>query len=74
MPLKSYPTTAKFDYSNTILVVKPVGSNAAVSLRSKHNINRLKLFYFENGIGSILGYDDLKSRKYTTYVLRPSEL
>ena len=42
--LKSCPTPkmAEFDYSNTILIVKPVGSDAITSLRSEHNINRLK--------------------------------
>ena len=74
IPLKSYPKLAKFDYLNTILIVKPVGLDAIVSLRSKYNTNRLKLFYFEDGISSILGYDDLRSRKYTPYILRPLKL
>ena len=74
MPLKSCPTTAEFDYSNTILVVKPVGSDTAASLRSEPNTNRLKSFHFEDGVSSVLGYDDSKSRECTTYVLRPPEL
>ena len=44
---------AEFNYTNTILIVKPVGSDAAASLRSEHNTNRLKSFYFEVGVSSI---------------------
>ena len=51
--LISFPTIVEFDYINTILIVKPVGSDAIVSLRSKYNTNHLKLFYFEIGISSI---------------------
>ena len=51
--LISFPTMAEFDYTNTILIVKPVGSDAAASLRSEHNTNRLKSFYFEVGVSSI---------------------
>ena len=65
---------AEFDYSNTILIVKPVGSDAAASLRSEHNTNRLKSFHFEDGVSSISGYDDSRSRECTPYVLRPPEL
>ena len=44
---------AEFDYTNTILIVKPVGSDAAASLRSEHNTKRLKSFCFEVGVSSI---------------------
>ena len=74
MPLKSCPTMAEFDYSNTILIVKPVGPDAAASLRSKHNTNRLKSFHFEDGVSSIAEYDDTRSRECTPYVSRPPEL
>ena len=72
--LKSYPTMAEFDYSNTILVVKPVGPDAAASLRSEHNTNRLMSFHFEDGVSSVSGYDDSRSRECTPYVSRPPEL
>lgn len=65
---------AEFDYSNTILIVKPIRPDTAVSLRSKHNINHLKSFYFENSVSSVLGYDDLRSREYTLYVSPPPKL
>ena len=65
---------AEFDYSNTILIVKPVGPDAAASLRSKHNINRLKSFHFEDGISSVAEHDDIRSRECTPYVSRPPEL
>ena len=74
MPLKSYPTIAKFEYLNTILIVKPVGTDTIGLLRSKHNANRLKLFYFEDGISSVADYDHIRSRECTPYVLRPPEL
>lgn len=47
-------TITEFDYINIILIVKSMRSNATASLRSKYNINRLKLFYFEVDISSIL--------------------
>ena len=65
---------AGFNYLNIILIIKLVGSNTVVSLRSEYNINRLKLFYFEDGISSVSGYNDLRSRECTLYILRPSEL
>ena len=65
---------AEFDYSNTILIVKSVGPDTAASLRSEHNINRLKSFHFEDGVSSVLGYDDSRSRECIPYVSRPSEL
>ena len=65
---------AGFDYSNTILIVKPVGPDAAASLRSEHNTNRLKSFHFEDGVSSVSGYDDSRSRECTPYVSRPPEL
>ena len=70
---------AEFDYSNTILIVKPVGPEAAASLRSDHNTNRLKSyrFEFEDGVGSFSGHDpsdDPRSRECTPYVSRPPEL
>lgn len=71
MPLKSYPTMAEFDYSNTILIVKPVETDTAASLRSEHNTNRLKSFHFEDGVSSVAEYDDTRSREYTPYVSRP---
>ena len=74
MPLKSYPTIAEFDYSNSILIVKPIGPDAKVSLYSKHNINYFKLIYFKDDINSVIEYDDIRSRKYILYVLRSSEL
>ncbi len=55
MPLKSYPTMAELEYSNTILIVKPVGTDAAALLRSEHNANRLKSSKFG---GCIMGIDD----------------
>ncbi len=74
MPLKSCPMMAEFDYSNTILIVKPVGPDAAASLRSGYNTNRLKSFYFKDGVSSVSGYDDPRSRECTPYVSRPPEL
>ena len=74
MPLKSYPTMAEFDYSNTILIVKPVGPAATASLRSEHNTNRLKSFHFEDGVSRVSGYDDSRSRECTPYISRPPEL
>lgn len=64
----------EFDYSNTILIVKPVGSDAIASLRSDHNTNRLMLFHFEEDVSRVLGYDDLRSRECISYVSRPPEL
>lgn len=64
----------EFDYSNTILIVKPIRPDTTASLRSKHNTNRLKSFHFEDGVSSVLGYDDLRSREYTPYISRPSKL
>ena len=72
--LKSYPTMVEFVYSNTILIVKLVGPDAIVSLRSDYNTNRLMLFHFEDGVSNVLGYNDFRSRKCTSYVLRPPEL
>ena len=74
MPLKSCPTTVEFDHSNTILIVKPVGPDAAASLRSEHNTNRLKPFHFGDGVSSVTEYDDIRSRECTPYVPRPPEL
>ena len=54
--------------------MKPIEIDTIVSLRSKYNINRLKLFHFENDINNILGYNDIRSYKYTFYVLRPLKL
>ena len=65
MPLKSCPTMAELDYLNTILIVKPVGPDAAISLRSKQNANRLKSFHFEDGTSSVAEYDDTRSRECT---------
>ena len=74
MPLKSCPTMAEFECSNTILIVKPVGTDAAGLLRSEHNANRLKSFHFEDGVSSVADYDDTRSRECTPYVSRPPEL
>ena len=74
MSLKSCPTMAEFDYSNTILIVKPVGPDAIASLRSDHNTNRLMSFHFEDGVSSVSGYDDSRSRECTPCVSRPPEL
>ena len=49
---------AEFDYSNTILIVKPVGPDAAASLRSEHNTKRLISFHFEDGVSSVSEYKD----------------
>ena len=65
---------AECDYLNTILIVKPVGPDTAVSLRSEQNANRLKLFHFEDGTSSVTEYDDTRSRECTLYILRPPEL
>lgn len=65
---------ADFDYSDTILIVKPVGPDAAASLRSEYNTNRLKLFHFEDGISSVADYDTTRSRECTPYISRPPEL
>ena len=72
--LKSCPTIAKLDYSNTILIVKPVGPDATASLRSEHNANSLMSFHFEDGDTIDSGYDDSRSRECTPYVSRPPEL
>ena len=74
MSLKLCLTMAEFDYSNTILIVKPVGPDAAASLRSEYNTKRLISFHFEDGVSSISGYDDSRSRECTPYVSRPPEL
>ncbi len=65
---------AEFDYSNTILIVKPLGPDAIASLRSDHNAKRLMSFHFEDGVSSVSGYDDSRSRECTPYVSRPPEL
>ena len=74
LSLKTCLMMAEFDYSNTILIVKPVGPDATASLRSDHNTNRLMLFHFEDGVSSVSGYDDSRSRECTPYVSRPPEL
>ena len=74
LSLKSFLTMIEFDYLNIILIVKSIESNAVVSLRFDHNINRLMSFHFEDDINSVLEYDDLRSRKYILYVSRPSKL
>ncbi len=66
---------AEFNYSNTILIVKPVGPDAAASLMSEHNVNRLKSFHFEQDVNSIADRSKNKrSRECTPHVSRPSEL
>ncbi len=74
MSLKFCLTMAEFDYSNTILIVKPVGPDATASLQSDHNTNRLMSFHFEDGVSRVSGYDDSRSRECTPYVSRPPEL
>ena len=37
--------------------------NVIISLRFKYNINRFKLFHFENDVNSVIEYDDIKNRK-----------
>ncbi len=74
LSLKSCLMMAEFDYANTILIIKPVGPDAAASLRSEHNTNRLKSFHFEDGISSVADYDTTRSRECTPYVSRPPEL
>lgn len=71
MPLKSCPTMVEFGYSNTIFIVKPMGSDIVISLRSKHNINRLKLFHFEDDVNSVIDYDD---KRISLYISRPPKL
>ena len=65
---------AELDYSSTILIIKPVGPDAAASLRSEHNTKRLMSFHFKDGFNSTSGFDDPRSRECTPYVSRPSEL
>ena len=74
MSLKFCLTMAEFDYSNTILIVKPVGPDAAALLRSEYNTKRLISFHFEDCVSSISGYDNSRSRECTPYVSRPPEL
>ena len=73
LSLKTCLMIIEFDYSNIILIVKSIESNAIASLRSDYNINRLISFHVEDGISSVLEYDDLKSRKYTLYILYSSK-
>ena len=65
---------ADWDYSNTILIIKPVGPDAAASLRSEHNTKGLISFHFKDGVSSTSKSDDPRSRECTPYVPRPSEL
>ena len=74
MSLKFCLTMAEFDYSNTILIVKSVESDATASLRSEYNTKRLISFHFENCVSSIFEYDDLRSRECILYVSRPPKL
>ena len=74
MSLKFCLMMAKFDYSNTILIVKPVGPDASALLRSEYNTERLILFHFADCISSISGYNKSRSRECTPYVSRPPEL
>ena len=66
---------AEFNYSNTILIVKPVGPDAAASLMSEHNVNRLKSIHFEQDVNSIADHSkNARTRESTPYVSRPPEL
>ena len=49
LSLKSCLTMAEFDYSKTIFIVKPMGPDAAASLRSEHNTKHLISFHSEDG-------------------------
>ena len=53
-----------------------MGPDAAASLRSEPNTNRLDSFHFEGGVSSVIGYDDTRSRESqcTLYVSRSPEL
>ena len=74
LSLKTCLVMAEFDDSNTIIIVKPVGPGATVSLRSDHNTNRLMPFHFEDGVSSVSGYDDSRSRECIPYVSHPPKL
>ena len=39
----------EFDYSKTILIMKPVGPDSAASLQSENKTNRLISFHSEDG-------------------------
>ena len=64
---------AEFDYSNTILMLRPIGPDATASLRSHHNDNRL-ILHFEDTVSRVSGYDDASSRECTPIVSCPPEL
>ena len=60
LSLKLCLTIVEFVYLNTILTMKSIGSDsdAAVSLRSKHNTKRLTSFHFEDDVSSDCKYND----------------
>lgn len=61
----------KVDLSDTILVIKPVGSNA---LQSKHNADRLTLFYPYSELSTFTEGDDSKTRESTPFIPPPMEV
>jgi len=63
----------EFDYSNTILILKPLGPDAANALRANHNAARLMSFHFEESVSNVAEHDDTSSRECTPYVSRPPE-
>lgn len=65
---------AELDYSNTILIIKPVGPVASEVLQSKHNVNRLVSFHFADGVSSVSQHTSSSSRECTPFVPRPSQI
>ena len=64
---------ADSDYANTALIVKPVGADTALSLRSKHNAHCLDSIHFGDDTSFSTRQGD-SSRECTPFVPRPSEL
>lgn len=64
----------KLDHSDTVLIVKPVGSTASDALKSKHNINRLASFHQENDISTLSEQLDATTRECTPYMPPPAEI
>lgn len=62
----------ELDHSNTILIVKPVGSKAINVIRAEGNADRLGSFHFDNVI-RIAEHGDIRSRECTPYFARPPE-
>ena len=64
---------AEQDHSNTILIMKPIAPDALSALRTKHNVDRLMSFHFDDSVGSVPEVHGIRSRECTPYFSRPPE-